>query len=81
MSLKKISVTTFINSFTSADDSTAQDLAARIHQKMTTLRPKMRILWRNANLLELLNPENDWPEHWTYPKAKKGDISPLYENV
>ena len=44
MSLKKISVTTFVNSFTSADDSTAQDLAARIHQKMTTLRPKMRIL-------------------------------------
>ena len=30
---KKISVTTFINSFMSAYDSTAQDLAARIHQK------------------------------------------------
>ena len=32
MSLKKISVTTFINSFISAYDSTAQDLAARIYQ-------------------------------------------------
>ena len=46
--------------------------------KMTTFRPKMRILWHNANSLELLNPENDWPWHCptTYPKAKKGDISP-----
>ena len=46
--------------------------------KMTTFRPKMRILWHNANSLELLNPENDWPWHspTTYPKAKKGDISP-----
>ena len=33
MSLKKMSVTTFINSFISAYDSTAQDLAARIYQK------------------------------------------------
>ena len=31
-SLKKISVTTFINSFVSAYNSTTQDLAARIHQ-------------------------------------------------
>ena len=42
MSLKKMSVTTFINSFISAYDSTAQDLAARL--KMTTFRSKMRIL-------------------------------------
>ena len=32
-SLKKTSVTTFINSFISAYDSTAEDLAAKIHQK------------------------------------------------
>ena len=33
MSLKNISVTAFINSFIQAYDSTAQDLAVRIHQK------------------------------------------------
>ena len=38
LSLKKISVTTFINSFIVAYDSTAQDLAAtRIHQKWPIL--------------------------------------------
>ena len=37
---KKISVTTFINSFISAYDSTAQDLAARIHQKWPLLDHK-----------------------------------------
>ena len=40
MSLKKISVTTFVNSFTSADDSTAQDLAARINQKNDNFKTK-----------------------------------------
>ena len=72
-SLKKISVTTFINWFISAYDSTAQNLAARIPQKWPLLDQKMRILWHNANSQELLNPENDWL--WrcstTYPKAKK----------
>ena len=45
--------------------------------RMTTLRPKLRILGHNANSLGLLNPEN-WPWHCptTYLKAKKGDISP-----
>ena len=37
MSPKKISVTTSINSFTLAYDSTAQDLAAIIHQKWPRL--------------------------------------------
>ena len=33
----------------------------------------MRILWHNANPLELLNPENGWPWHCptTYLKAEK----------
>ena len=46
--------------------------------KMTTFRPKVRVLWHNADLLELLNPENDWPWHCPtkYPKVKKGDVSP-----
>ena len=46
--------------------------------KMTNFRLKMRILWHNANLDELLNPENGWPWHCptTYLKAEKGDISP-----
>ena len=76
---KLILVTTLITSFISAYDSTAQDLAARIHQKMTTFKPLMRILWHNANSLELLNPENDWPWHCstTYPKAKKATYSPF----
>ena len=42
--LKKISVTTFINSFVSAYNSTAQDLAAKNPSEMTTFRPKLRIL-------------------------------------
>ena len=41
LSLKKISVTTFINSFIVAYDSTAQDLAARIHQKWPLLDKKL----------------------------------------
>ena len=34
---------------------------------------KMRILWHNANSVELLNPENDWPWHCptTNQRAKK----------
>ena len=46
--------------------------------KMTIFRPKMRILWHNADSLELLNPKNDWPWHCptTYLKAKNGNISP-----
>ena len=38
---------------------------------MTAFRQKMRVLGRNTNSQELLNPENDWP--WicprTYPKG------------
>ena len=39
----------------------------------TTLRPKVRILWHDANSLELLNPENYWPWHCstTIQKPKK----------
>ena len=80
---KKDISTTFINWFISAYDSTAQNLAARIPQKWPLLDQKMRILWHNANSQELLNSENDWP--WrcstTYPKAKKGHISPWDHEV
>ena len=43
----------------------------------------MRILWHNANSMQLLNPENDWSWHCptTYPKAKKSDISYTYINT
>ena len=73
----KISVSTFIASFISADwyDSTAQDLVARIQQKGPPLDQKWEFY---DTTLELLNPENYWPLHCStkYPKAKKGDISP-----
>ena len=44
----------------------------QISSKMTAFRPKMWILWHNANSLELIHPENDWPWHCptTFPKAK-----------
>ena len=43
-SLKKISVTIIIKAFITAYDSTVQDLAAKIHKKVATFRPKIRIL-------------------------------------
>ena len=41
--------------------------------KMATYRPKMSILWHNAVLMELLNPDNGypWQRFKTYLKSKK----------
>ena len=55
-SLEKTSLSTVINSLISAYDSTAQDLAARVPQKSPFL-DQMRVLWHNANLLELVSPD------------------------
>ena len=74
-SIEKTSLSTVSNSFISAYDSTAQDLAARIHQKWPLLDQKWEFY--DTTLIHW-NPENDWPWHCptTYLKAKKGDISP-----
>ena len=76
---KKTTLSIIFNSFTTDFDSTSLDLVATIYKKITTFRPKMRIMWHNAYPLQLSNPENGLP--WQCPaiylKAKKANISPI----
>ena len=79
-SLKKSSITTFINTFYSM----THDLGAKIHQKWPLWDQKMRILWhKTLFLLELLTLKMVSPDNSlnTYLKAKKGRNHLKHHNI